>query len=238
MREHIAQNFEELHRILDAYGKDYTWVYRGQADARWKLIPKAGRIRLTVDNERTHFFTWKRRAVEYTSANPRTNWDWIAIAQHHGLATRLLDWSTNPLVAAYFATLGVPECDGALYALNCRSEVPYDEVEPLDYEGIALYRPFAVAARISRQSAIFTVHGPAESILDDSTRRCRVEKIIIPDHCRDALRDELSYYGFNSLNIFPDLDGLSSFINWIATKRDLTRKFRLERMAPDPPPVE
>ncbi|ELY91195.1 FRG domain-containing protein [Natrinema altunense] len=52
---------------------------------------------------------------------PRSVWHLLAIAQHYGLPTRLLDWSFSPLVAAYFATRsGDTEHDGAIWALDYR----------------------------------------------------------------------------------------------------------------------
>ena len=44
------------------------------------------------------------------------DWDMLTIAQYHGLAARLLDWSFNPLVAAYFAVKDFEDCDAVIYA--------------------------------------------------------------------------------------------------------------------------
>ncbi len=96
-----------------------VWVFRGVGNAKFELKPKIGR-RETVsvmqsqqgkvtfpELEQRIFKQFRARAVPYINANP-TDWEWLVIAQHYGLPTRLLDWTRNPFAAAFFA-LSEPE---------------------------------------------------------------------------------------------------------------------------------
>jgi hypothetical protein len=213
-------SFAQLHHALHRYQRSNLWLFRGHSDLEWRLVPKAGRPPFDGYEDRHLFEAWARRSVEFFEPGPRDDWDDLAVAQHHGLATRLLDWSFNPLVALFFAVWESRASDAVLYAYYSSHYVDPESVSPFDFSGVRRFKPKGFAQRIIRQSGILTVHGPPTTELDQALLPGDIlEKIIIEESYRSRLLFDLSYYGINRLSLFPDLDGLAAHMNWATENR-------------------
>jgi hypothetical protein len=214
-------SFAEFHKVFGQYRRDNRWIFRGQADAAWGVFPKAGRKPYAASNDLTNFEAWKRRASEFVALKPSNDWEWMAIAQHHGLPTRLLDWTYNPLVAAFFACLENPSVDAVIYCLLPNWILFPEKAQPNKIKSVSLFKPHVTATRIARQSGLFTAHpDPTAELAASLSEKDRLERHIISARYKREMQFELSYYGINRLTMMSDLDGLSAHIRWTQENRD------------------
>ncbi|MEQ1558562.1 MAG: FRG domain-containing protein [Methyloglobulus sp.] len=216
---------ETLHKIFRCYRshKGVGYLFRGQANSDWQLLPKAGRKEFYLPDNRDlyRFHDWESQAIAYghRSANILEG---LAIAQHHGLATRLLDWSQNPLVASYFAVSSCKDVDGTIYILEAldlyaNHDLTIEQIK--NNTGVYCYIPRAVSPRVLNQKGMFTVHCPANKEIDlvksrFSDTEQNLTKIIIPHALKNEILNVLDDYGIDDSTLFPDLDGLSRYKNW------------------------
>lgn len=206
------------------------WVFRGHSDAAYKLLPSVGRGPHTARSreryESSLFEIFCREACGYLSNVPTDVWEWLSIAQHHGLPTRLLDWSHNPLVALYFAVAAKAELNGELFALSSvtKASERVREASPFAIKQPVKFYPNIVTPRIRAQEGLFIACAEVERSLDQSIREgWSVERFIIPAAAKAGMRYELYRLGVHASSLFPDMDGLAARLRWQHSVSPLAR---------------
>nr|NQU89591.1 FRG domain-containing protein [Bacteroidota bacterium] len=105
---------EKIGRIRSPY------IYRGLSIFDYEMTTSLIRLGSNCEELEFHLLrNFKKYSHRPDIAN-NTDWDWLALAQHHGLPTRLLDWTYSPYVALHFATAEIEKFnnDGIIWALN------------------------------------------------------------------------------------------------------------------------
>src|SRR4051794_15608500 len=118
-----------------------TVVFRGLARSDYSNITSLARLEGDYPALERHLLR-NFRKYAYQRAPGPTTWDWLALGQHHGLPTRLLDWTFSPLVALHFATSTWPEHDAVLWSVDCarvHDALPSLLREMLDAEGALVF---------------------------------------------------------------------------------------------------
>jgi hypothetical protein len=212
--------WREFMSFVDTHA-DSSWAFRGLRDARYQLVPKIGRptARKKSDDldigliERRLLEQFKRRVVGVLDTRGYTDWDFLAVGQHHGLPTRLLDWTSSPLVAAYFAAEGDTDRDGTIVAVRIRNLEFVDREsteDPFALTRVSMFRPAAFSDRMVSQRGFFSVHPNPREPWSPAKR----EEFGIPrQHRADFLR-RLFYLGIDQSHIMGAIDGLCGTLAW------------------------
>jgi len=216
----MIETFEDLHKAIGKYAGKPA-VFRGVRDAEnHKLVTKLGRLKLKKDRvlvkeEAVILRLFKQQSRPYLDWIPIDDWEWLALGQHYGLPTRLLDWTRNPLVAAFFAVEKEYSGESAIYIYRNDKFIRTDlETNPFKRERIGKFIPNHISRRITAQAGLFTIHPNPDEEFQDSS----VDKLIIAESARKAIKKTLSSYGINRATLFPDLDGLAQHIEWLRSE--------------------
>lgn len=127
MDEIRVSNWNELNERLyesswqEPLGRFRSYfAYRGLSDASYDLKTSLMRLAGTTKKLEGHLLRNFRKYAHRGVSTDDSVWNWLALAQHHGLPTRLLDWTYSPLVALHFATANLEKYDrdGVVWCVN------------------------------------------------------------------------------------------------------------------------
>ncbi|QKZ14331.1 FRG domain-containing protein [Spirosoma sp. KUDC1026] len=206
-------------------------LFRGQSDEK-NLLPGIARDDNTIDTteiEKQMLEDFERRSpMLISSLGLKDDWDRLVYAQHFGLKTRLLDWTSNPLAAIWFATnrdaqLNTnKETDSFIYAIYGTKDLvidPRNDKSPFDLKLTRVLRPTLNNPRIVAQSGWFTIHryydGKKFVPLEDNIDfKGGVEKFVIPAGKNKEFFKQALLLGVSAKSLFPDVEGLCRHLNW------------------------
>lgn len=134
MKHPITIRINEWHQIFDLSTiLSSTHIFRGQANSSWEITSSLERAltnHLPYDNpaisqylldNREYWMLreFKRKFHLYSNDKPKNtnNFEWLAIMQHHGCPTRLVDFSNSLFIALYFAVSNTTT-DSAIWCIN------------------------------------------------------------------------------------------------------------------------
>jgi hypothetical protein len=195
-------------------------IFRGQKQ-RFPLLPKLFRAYevMSVEDiealEKRLIAAFEAEALFLLPSVPSKGSDLTSLAQHHGLPTRLMDWSSNPLMALFFATEELDPSEPTVWIYDVterqlREGQDYTS-SPADIELTTIVQPVRHSARITAQSGwqmIHRFHEPNKKVRPLESmeyHRDRMTTISIDPSKTGAIRSELREMGIHHTTVYGDL---------------------------------
>lgn len=229
----------EIKKLKLKYGKQPIW-FRGQEDSQWHLIPSIHRGKLyKKENFITNDFYIYANQIEDNMPNKNNYAAWMSLMQHYGLPTRMLDWSSSPLIACYFAleknrNAMNDSCVWVLIPRKINKQEGFDEcVYPIDAYTVQQmlipafksnididdkFKDKIIAChsveknlRMYSQQSSFTVHNSTKR-LEDICDSETLFKFVIPYKFKQEIYESVSILGISTSFIYPDMEHISKDI--------------------------
>jgi hypothetical protein len=235
----VASSLDEYLAVTVVGLPDSPFLFRGQSDRLAPLVPSLyrttafPRIEGVSDWEQLEDYLiheFQRRAVGFLSNIPETTdrLAWLVIARHHGLPTRLLDWSESPLIALWFAVADAgrsgDKANGAVWRIRPTKWIRQgaDSLSELGSDTVGV-SPFQLSPRVTAQRGAFTIesfpdgqgkYAPIAERHGAAGVSTLVEEITIPGDRKMHFKQELARLGISPAGVLPDLDGIAAEVKW------------------------
>jgi hypothetical protein len=230
-----VSSWSDLSQLVEHFSvfAGYDWLFRGVSQANYELVPKIGRVDIRaakrnsssqdsyrvpyrIEDERAVFRMFKQQSRAHLDFIPQTDLQWLSLAQHFGLPTRLLDWTDSLLVAAWFAVEkgggNEKQSDSAIWVTRTVPSIEFDSSDdPLTLNFPMTYRPPHITPRITAQGSVFVVSSAPTKPLTLSFAK----RVIIDRKAGFTIKKRLNACGINRRRLFPDLVGLCDHLAWM-----------------------
>ncbi|WP_372753275.1 FRG domain-containing protein [Labilibaculum sp.] len=218
-REIIPATWSELQDLLftDSYSSKIDrirspYIYRGLTKIDYQLKTSLIRLNGPFENLEFHLLRNFKKYSFRPDINNKSDWEWLALAQHHGLPTRLLDWTYSPYVALHFATAEIDQHDkdGVIWALN--------------YENLRKYLPKKLQNELHEVGSNSFTTGMLHHLYKDISELSKEES----DFVVAFEPPSLDYRIVNQYAIFTFMSHSKAILDdWLLDKPDLYFRIRI-----------
>lgn len=211
---------------------DHETMYRGQSDIEWPVLPSIARFAKHMGGGSNNLASLEHWLLEKYALHALPLQDLrnvslverLAHCQHYGLPTRLLDWSSNPLKALFFAVEDAEKdnCDGSIHILEVRGycEGAQDAERVITHNRACAFFPEIFHERLSTQEACFValplppegLEMPELSMENYPGEFRSIRRIDVPGRSKRMIRRQLAALGVTHRLIYPDFEGIARWV--------------------------